>query len=320
MNLYLCLTPLQILLANKLISDKREQAEVLVLSYILNEKYDYYSTRIGNNSYVDKLSVIKIDNANLLDKVRTFKNVINWCAGKRFKNIYLASIDNFYMHFILSRCLKGNVYTFDDGTVNIIENSNYFMARPSFMSRAARLLLGINWNIEKIKQHTQKHYTIYNNMKNIVDNVEYLELFSQNYVQNDQVYIEKKIINIYLGQPFLDISASLNVYKKLKALNQYIKYYIHPREDYSFLKTELGEESLLQSHLIVEDYIAEIISQGYSVNLFTVTSSAGFNMYSSENVKVYFVIEESLLTEVGDIYDLILQKSLRTISLSQIQG
>lgn len=315
MNLFLCLTPLQILITKKLIELKKEQSEVLILTYNVNEKYEYYMKVIEKSQYVNRVSIIKIEDNNIFTKMMTLQNIVKWSRDKKYKTAYLASIDNFFMHCVLHYSEIVEVYTFDDGTANILESSFYFIDKSSRFSRIIKKLLGIQWTLDCIKKQTKKHYTIYHDIKNIVTNTEYIDVFSYgNLVLDNNT---KKKVSIYLGQPFDNKMVSMNVYKKLKHIDGDVKYYIHPREKKDFLLLNgLGEDDIIQSDLIIEDYVSELLTLNYTVALFSVSSSAAFNLYNTRGVAVCFVIDDTI-EEVEGLYNLIKEKSLKTISLGK---
>ena len=76
---------------------------------------------------------------------------------------------------------------------------------------------------------TRRHYTIYHNMKNIVENTEDIDLFE----------IEEGNID--------GVREEIDIYKKLMVRNENIKYYVHPREDLLFIISQLSSENILQS-------------------------------------------------------------------------
>ncbi|MFX5344515.1 glycosyltransferase family 52, partial [Acinetobacter baumannii] len=78
-------------------------------------------------------------------------------------------IDNKYTHKILSTVNFKNLYTYDDGAANVVKNSIYF--KQTFMSKLKDILfklMGVEFNLNKIKKISRKHYTIYKGIQNIV--------------------------------------------------------------------------------------------------------------------------------------------------------
>lgn len=314
MNLYICLTPLQILIANKLIELKQEPSDVLILTYNLNEKYYYYIDVIRNNDNTNKVSTIKIDDSTFYKKLNTLKKIMQWCNVSKYNTVSLASIDNFFMHAVLTYSRAKKIYTFDDGTANIVNTSSYFIKKDGLINKCAKFLLGIKWDLYSIKRQLKKHYTIYHDMRNIVDEdrLEYIDVFSiDTLLLSEQ---NKNEIYMYLGQPFKNKMMSVDVYKKLKEMYPDMKYYPHPREEISNLSLEIRGDDILQSNLIIEDYVSLLLKKGCIVKLFTVGSSAGFNLYNTKGVNVFFV-NSSTYQEENNMYEFIISNSLKCVYL-----
>lgn len=313
MNLIICTTPLQMLIANQLINLKKIQADVLILTYHLNAKYEYYLTKIKNNLHVQNVNMIKIEESNVLTKLMTVRKIQQWCKNQQYNTAYLASIDNFFMHCVLHYGKVQEVYTFDDGTANIIDTSSYFIDKSSQFSALARKILQIEWDLATIKKQTKKHYTIYHNIKNIVDNTEKIDVFGMaNVINNKQ---KNGVCYLFLGQPFDNHKIGLQIYQKLKQNIADIKYFIHPREDSVLIENQLNTLDIIKSDLIFEEYVLQKLNEGYDIELFTMSSSAGFNLYSTKGVKVHFIIETELDAELGEIYKFIKKLSLHWITL-----
>ncbi|KMK51134.1 hypothetical protein RO21_07980 [[Actinobacillus] muris] len=310
MDIYVCLTPLQILIANYIINNNKTNCEVLILTYINNDKYKFYLNKLKKNIYVKNAEIILLENTSFINRIKTFIKIrsrINK-TKKIYNDIYISSIDNFYIHYILDRIKFNKIFTFDDGTANIIKNS-FFYKKSSTISIIGRKVLNIKWDINTIKRNSNKHFTIYNNLENIISNVEFIDIFSP---KNTVSVI--KDIHIFLGQPFKDDYASVDIYNKLvNKLNKKMQYYPHPRE--TGIEFKIDPNNLIYSNLIIEEYIESLLKKGIVVNLYTISSSAGFNLYYSKNVNVLFIFSSRIDKEVSNIYNLIKQKKLANINL-----
>lgn len=284
MNLYICLTPLQMLIANKLIELKQEPSDVLILTYNLNEKYEYYIDKINTNILVKDIFKIKLEESSFFTKSENFVNIWKWTRSREYNTIYFACLESIHIHFILEKIKFCHLYTFDDGSANIFPNSIYYTYTPSLKNKLMRFLLGIKWDLNLVKKMTEKHYTIYKSFQNVVNNTEFVNVFSYGFYTTG----EKKIL-LFLGQPFKNPKESVELFNLLLIKYKNIYYFMHPREDSSFIERHISKEFLLSSSLIVEDYVSSLLKNGYNVHLFSVSSSAGFNMYDCEGVEVYFI-------------------------------
>lgn len=313
MILYICATPLQMLIANKLICLKKNQVDVLILTYNVNKKYEYYLKILKNNPYVKNIDVIKIENDNIFTRLFTVRDIKKWNTRKQYHTAFLASVDNFFVHCVLHYACVQEIYTYDDGVANIIETTTYFIDKSSKFSMIARKLLNMRWNLDFIKNNTKKHYTIYHNAKNIVENTENIDIFGNFDVPDERKNGE--ICYFLLGQPFSDKESTIHIYRKLKHKYPDIKYCMHPREELDFLKDKLNESDIIASDLIIEEYVLHKLLDGYEVMIFTVNSSAGFNLYYANGVTVNFVIEKKLKDKVGSVYQFVKKNHLNFIEL-----
>ncbi|MCU4482543.1 glycosyltransferase family 52 protein [Acinetobacter ursingii] len=294
-NLIICLTPLQMLIAEKIIEKEGGNFELLCFYYNDNEKYDYYYNRlckvcVKKNRYL----------VNSTNKIERFKEILKFIffikknMRKKYINVYLSSIDNSFFHVLLSKIFFTNLFTFDDGSANINNRSSYFLGTN--ISRVQKVFLAIIGNLytqKRIIKESKKHYTIYKNIKNIIDNTENISIFS-----NESIQKKGHIENIFLGQPsheFVEISYSKVLdFLKSKGIN---KYFPHPRED-----EKIDGFLYVETKYIFEEYIADLLKNGVEVNVYTINSTAALNIIFLENVKVYVILNEELEENMIDFY------------------
>lgn len=297
-NLIICMTPLQIIIALNIIKNNKCDYEVCVLSYTANSKYDYYCQLLKENGVEVKFFLL--NNKNNINRLINVFKIKKMFSGKSYLSVYVASIDNANIYTVLSCIEFKNFFTFDDGTANIFKNSSYYVVRSNnFIMK----LLGVNWDVNKVKNKTELHYTIYKDFSNIVENTSYLKLFSsRNYVKNKNKN-KNKHKNLYLGQAFDGENKflSLIIFKRLNQKVKDLLYYPHPRE----ANINLDENVLVKSDLVVEDYILNLLNGGYHVNLYSFCSTAAFNLASVENVSVYFVRTEETRCSFFSVYKFI---------------
>ncbi|MDC5005353.1 glycosyltransferase family 52 protein, partial [Acinetobacter baumannii] len=158
-SLVICLTPLQMIIAEKVVA-KQPSVDLLVIALNDNNKYKYYFDNFQHPN-LKKQYYLFDNNQSIFSKILKvvkFKNFFE--INDYYENVYISSIDNKYIHSILSKVKFDNLYTYDDGTANIIQDSVYF--KQSFRSKlkdAVFRLIGINFNLNKIKKIVKKHYT-----------------------------------------------------------------------------------------------------------------------------------------------------------------
>ena len=297
-SLFICLTPLQILIANE-IAQKEQDVEILVLALSDNNKYNYYYSKINFNKKYKYLPSTQ-------GKFHTFLSVLKLKKQihlhKYYKKVFLASIDNKYVHKILSSIKFNELYTFDDGTANIIMNSPYYTQKMSKFKSLLWRASGIKYNLQDVVNLSRQHYSIYQNQKNIINNVTFLNLFKFN--NKLQHHFEHGEISFFLGQPITELDSTLNQnsienFIKDKSINYYFK---HPRE-----KNVSITVNQITSDLIFEDYYLTFLQSHQKVIIYTFTSTAALNLISAPNVEIYLIHNEQVFKNFPDLISLFLQ-------------
>lgn len=285
------------LIAGKIIEKVGGDFELLCIYYNENEKYDYYYREL-EKVCVNSIKFL-IQSKTKVDRFKEMFNFIFFIKqnfNKKYNNVYLASIDNSFFHIFLSKVSFLNLYTYDDGSANINNTSSYYLnKKESIYQKIILLFLGNKFSLNEILQKTKKHYTIYKGLSNIVNCTEDINLFEQN-----ESIVPDKVINIFLGQPSNEFD-EINYGDALsfvqgKSVNY---YYPHPREVERF-----DNFIYIESKYIFEDYIVKLLKENYLINVYTINSTAGFNVIFFNNVKVYVVLNDQLKTKFYDFYNL----------------
>ncbi|EHU2954157.1 glycosyltransferase family 52 [Acinetobacter baumannii] len=296
-NLLICLTPLQMLIASKIVEQNPASYDVLCLSYNENEKYDYYFNQLAQKCDSSWRFLVRSKSKiyRIFDFLR-FSYFLSKLSEKKYNTIYLASIDNPFFHILLSKLSKNNIATFDDGTANIYKGSNYYNYKKKGRVQNLTLkLLGNIYTTQKVVDGSFKHYSIYNNYSNIIGNVSFISLFEEN-----ENVVKKGRVKIFLGQPLKDIKG-INAEKILNFVESLkVDYYFpHPREVEKYTNFEY-----IDSSLIFEDYVLKLLKDGYFVEVYTVLSTAALNVASLKNVRVKVLCEKNLNINYFQFYEL----------------
>lgn len=284
-SLIMCMTPLQILIAEKIITlNSNERFDLLVVALNDNKKYKTYFERVKKLCVNSLYYVQGKGRLVFFDYIKKLKK---HNLNNKYNNYYLAGIDSRHCQYILSKNKNPNIFTFDDGTANIITSSLYYSnSKPNFLKRAGWGILGIKHYMKEIKEASLLHYTIYDGIPNIIDNKVYISLVSK------EKNIEQKtseVVSFYLGQPLTEISKNFDlsyVINNIDKLNiDY--YYPHPREK-SYPE---GKFQLVDNPLIFEDYIVQFLEKypDIAVEVFSFTSTALLNIMSLDRVKVTYI-------------------------------
>ncbi len=296
-NLLICLTPLQMLIASKIVEQNPASYDVLCLSYNENEKYDYYFNKLSlicENSY--RFIVYSENKIYRIFDFARFKFYLFKILKNKYSKVYVASIDNPFFHLLLSVVKKDQVLTFDDGTANIYQESNYYnYPNKSAVQRLILKFLGNKYSTKRVIGESQKHFSIYKGYKNIIENTSYIPIISA-----ADLPLSDKKIKIFLGQPIYDLKGG-DVEKVLSFIKKIgVEYYFpHPRENKRY-----DGINYIDSPLIFEDYILKLLAEGYFVELYTVLSTAALNIASLKNVKIIVLHEENLGRNYAKFYEL----------------
>lgn len=317
-SLILCTTPLQVLIAESIIDKHQDQSfDVIMITFHDNEKYKYYFNRIKSKCNLS-LYYVKSDYflANKIRKVirlhSNFTKVLRKNKiGYQYSNIYLASIDEPYFQYIITKCNQSLVYTFDDGTANIVEDDIYCRStNPLSFKRVAWRLSGIKNDIDDIKELSQSHFTIYENIPNIIHKTECIKLFEDSSsFSSENKDVSVKAIKFYLGQPLLEISKdleSVNLNKIIEVLDiDY--YYPHPRESLTLSKYS---DKIIYSPLIFEDFLIQYLKDhpNTNVEIYSFLSSAALNLANIDRVNCKFIYNPLIYKKYKKFYSLANEK------------
>ncbi|QIM66105.1 CMP-N-acetylneuraminate-beta-galactosamide-alpha-2, 3-sialyltransferase [Mannheimia granulomatis] len=281
MNLIICCTPLQVLIAEKIIEmHPNDEFFGVMLSTVKNTKFDFYQSRLEKKCSQFFAMQQHSERLQLLKEIVYLK----WTfIGKNFDKVFVANINELEIQFILSTIRFNQLNTFDDGTANIVLQSLFYKEDNVGLNRKLiNTLLGNKYSLDKLKALSVAHYTIYRDFPNIISNTIYVDLIEARDIKNVSQENDK-IINILLGQPIFEREDEKNIALAEKVINTFdIDLYLpHPRETY-----RLSNVEYINTNLILEDYIFQEFSQK-KCRVYTYFSSAVINILNkSPNIEV----------------------------------
>ena len=313
-NLVVCWTPLQMLIAEKIIkSHPNEKFYTIVMSHSgKNEKYDYYSSILSQKSerfysfYLEPQSQNKLFVYTSLLELK-LKSLL----FPPLKTIYLAHISSPEIHTLVSTYPTVEIRTFDDGSSNLLKKSAFLnnanrISTGEVSRRFYELFINSTQSVKSVRERSIEHYTIFKDLKNIMDDghrkMTYLPLFDVSKLKPSKEI--KDTIKILLGSPDKGMKEISE-----KAIKHFgIKYAtLHPRQRY-----ELSNAITLQSPYIIEDYMLKEIEKNPHIRyeIYTFFSGAALTMKDFPNVSVYALKPSSLPSNywLTPIYELF-QKS-----------
>lgn len=303
-GLIMCSTPLQMLIASNVI-DLNPQVEfnLVVVTSVSNNKYEYYYEKLSAKC---KNSFFFINKSGLKNFFNFKKYLVDNKMNKPYSQLYLASIDIRMFQYLVSKNSKAEVYTFDDGAVNILPGSLYHSKTNSNLLReVAWKALGVNHTKEDIIKRSQLHYTIYNTNFNLINNLRYIQLLENTQKSTNQT---SKLVKIFLGQPLEVVSEKYDasyISNVIEDLNIDL-YYPHPKEKL----TPQGNFKTISSDLIFEDYLTTYLGKNpdTEVEVYSFTSSCILNIAGINNVKTSYVHDPYLKNRFKDLYSFALEE------------
>ncbi|AZC01302.1 hypothetical protein DKE52_020225 [Acinetobacter pittii] len=301
-SLIMCVTPLQILIAEKIIQSRpTEDFDVIIFGLENNQKFNYYAEKLKKyaKAYWYSHVVYKSSIYNLINFLKFIFQFSFNGFNKKYDNYYLSSIDSRYFQYILSKKTNSSsVFTFDDGTANIVKTSIYYLRNLNDEKKNKIFKsLGIKYFQDDIKSMSKLHYTIYPQFENIIENTKEIKLFNNN-VKNK---VRDKCLNIFLGQPYEEFDSNLsadNIEKLMDQLNIDL-YFPHPRE-----KNNIKNVENVNTKKIFEDYIVDFLDRNEDcyLNIYTFMSSAALNVKSFDSINIYFIQTHTLINKYPDFF------------------
>lgn len=294
MNLVVCFTPLQVLIAIQVIESENidyNNVHFVYFSPIMDLKHQKYYFKIASRA---KKSTYIGD----VYSFRLLRNIKKLFGSSRFDNVLLASIDDSITHYLLSYTNFNNLITFDDGLGNILKTGSYFVKhhRNTFKKRffsIIHLILGRKYYLDDVKHRVDRHYTIYKHFENCIQNPIPISLFNFESLTLNP----RKSIDVFLGTIYKEIVTHGNekllkdeVINFIESFSSKPVYIPHPRAlDEEFKKYEL------ESEYIAENIVLDYLNDGFVVNLYGFASSCQFNLSDVKNVNI-FVLDSQWLS------------------------
>ncbi|HHV6645031.1 TPA: glycosyltransferase family 52, partial [Haemophilus influenzae] len=212
MNLILCCTPLQVLIARKIIElHPNEQFFGVIFGGVWDKKRTLYASKLSEVCS-DSMNIDTGKDLKGFDFLKLMRQLKNKITHKGFDKVFLANLNSLWLQTYLSHVSFKELYTFDDGSDNIFPHPNLLREPDTFKYKLIKAFIGDKYSVNKLFKKIKKHYTVYPNYKNIVSNIEPISLWD-NKVDGD---IDGKV-SFFIGQPLLNTKEeNISLIKKLK--------------------------------------------------------------------------------------------------------
>lgn len=313
MDLFICFTPLQTLIASRIISESNNEGGFLYYhAYYPSDKNKFYFLKLASNDKIVQSQFLsdEFNIAYLLKLKSIFKN-------KKFNRIFLASLDNQIAHYILSFCYFNELITFDDGSANINKKSLYYLnSNPKLLKKITHKLLGRKFYLDDVIKASKLHYTIFNGFENITSNVSYLNIYDA--IQNSTP-LQNRSCTVILGTVYREVfnsevDSKVVQQKIISIMNDNVPcYYIpHPRENDDIPVKRYPDELL-----VFEDIMIDLVKKFDSINVFGFASSSQISILNLKNINCTVFYSDDLLESVKNLTGLLSGKGAKVLNLDK---
>ena len=258
MNLIITFTPLQILIALKIIekhSDEDFYGVVIANSW--QTKTIEYSKRLMASCKDFRLILECEKEGILIDYLEILRLIYYGLRIPQAKYIYMCNIDMPRIRLLLSRQQSANFISFDDGSRNLSNGAIQNIENIGFFHKSISKIFRIP-SAQELLDKQIKHYSIYKFPNNMGPS-EYLPIFTPTQENGVRVFREEECI--LLGQPMYEhqdgaIEKSSSLAKQVIKDYQINKYFPHPRENY-----HISDVEYIDTPLIIEDYLIQELKE-----------------------------------------------------------
>lgn len=284
-NIFICHTPLHILISEKIIELERISSYILIFYYEKdNAKSKYYYSKLAGKA---KQSFYIRKNNKPFSALNSFlflySKLRNVSSGYNF---YIGNIKTIYARFIIFLLKTKSIYTFDDGLGNVGGDGYFYRdIEPNIRARILSLF-NFDFTYSKMYSSIKKHYTIYK-LPNIMPNPVYISLFNYGSVK-DEIKENSHAVILLTGTLFEEGFYKLEPEKILydKIIKEFNVTHIisHPLQ--KFKKIENTFVTIIESEKIAEEIIIGMKKSYTKITVIGIYSSALVNLKGMEGLQI----------------------------------
>ncbi|RBP25016.1 glycosyl transferase family 52 [Marinobacter pelagius] len=258
--------------------------------------YNNLSPGARNSSYV----FVKPASFDVFTNLKLFYRVKGWFSKDRYDRVYMASINSYIINSLACSFHDAELFSFDDGTANLVEDGPYYTSDSSFRSRFYSTIFGAR-PVEQVRKKISRHYTIYRGFNNIVEEarLSYFDGWVLNRRGKGDYSHSAKSKRYFIGAPFHEVMSKAEIDSMLRLLGALrIDGYIrHPRE---IQPLPIDAPIIDKGGRIAEDVIIDC-SSGCRVELYGYLSTVMINLKDYADKKVVFVPEGNASSRLSEL-------------------
>jgi beta-galactosamide-alpha-2,3-sialyltransferase len=309
-NLIICYTPLQTIIAKRIIEEEKLKNIFIIYFYQINNK--------KNKHYFNELSKVSkksfyIKKFNILPYITFILTILTIYLKILFlKNhsVYTGNPKTIYSRFIISILKPKNIYSFDDGIGNI-SNEGYFYVQNNFTSLEKLIrFFGMDFSYKFLYEKIKNHYTIYSTANALPRPIK-INLFPINEKKEEKN--KKESLSILLTCPISEDNV-INIDKEKKLYNTIIDLYgieliiKHPLEK----RDKIEKIPYIDSEKIAEEIILDLSNLYNKITIYAWYSSALINLNNIPGIDlVNYTFESSF--EINKIHNLLIENRIKSI-------
>jgi hypothetical protein len=282
MKLFICFTPLHVLISHRIIEEEK------IDKYIFVYMVDFNNAK--NTYYFDKLAARAEESFYIILKKKFFKDIKTIYALSRklqkFQSLiyYSGKIKSSHNRLLMFLTKYKSFVTFDDGSGNISGDGYFYNPNENIVFKFFFRIFNSELLYKNILINHHLHYTIFN-FPNVFSNSKQIQLFKKIHINEIK---EKSKLVILLTNAFSE-DGEMTLKEEKILYDQIIKdfkvthFIRHPRQQINKINESMVKE--LKSNKISEELIIDLNNK-YDITLIGIYSTVLLNLINNYDVKL----------------------------------
>lgn len=314
MNLIICCTPLQTLIAGRIMDEHPDEKFYLIAYHNKEDKklVDYYQRLRKRSAGGQIIKQIELDSywGKYWVTIRMLLWGLRHCSKPK---VFLANIEKAPLHLIIPWYKHRKIYTFDDGLRNLATDH---LTSPLLQStepgRLLKMLIKIFGvpNMHDLHVATRRHFSIYQ-YPNKMPRASHIPLLDDGVIGRRE---EKRVHRIFIGQSmYFDGKLDKELTERVLKLLDIDSYLPHPSESY-----KVEGVTYIKTLDIAEDYILkQLHSTQDTIEIYSFTSTVLINFHQSPRVRCVMIIPDRVLPYFEPVYTFMHSCGIQALQLQR---